>query len=205
MLQSMGSRRVGHDWATEQQQNEIVQDDMLLCVWLPPLSMFRRPRSYCWCPCASLGSRQFSPLCAHCIHHLFIPFPDDRHTGDSWPGAVTNSAALEVLRCVFWGTYCMFLLGIAGIIITDTFIQLCKHCQTFLPSSCPSLHFRWQHMRVPVAPHPCQHFVLPAFKAYFLFTHFGRTAWHAGSQFPDQGSNLHSLQRKQSLNHWTNF
>ena len=30
MLQSMGSRRVGHDWATEQQQqNEIVHDDML--------------------------------------------------------------------------------------------------------------------------------------------------------------------------------
>ena len=71
MLQSMGSRRVGHDWATEQQQqNEIVQDDMLLCVWLPPLSMFGRPRSGCGCPVLPWAHG----TSAHCVRIAFIVY-----------------------------------------------------------------------------------------------------------------------------------
>ena len=37
----------------------------------------------------------------------------------------------------------------------------------------------------------------------FIFFFFGCTAWHMGSWFPDQGSNLQPLQCKCSLNHGT--
>ena len=33
----------------------------------------------------------------------------------------------------------------------------------------------------------------------FLFSFFGHTMWHAGYEFPEQGSNLYSLQLKHRI------
>ena len=43
------------------------------------------------------------------------------------------------------------------------------------------------------------HFIL----FYFYFYFFGRAMWHVGSQFPDQGSNLHPAVEAWSHNQWT--
>ena len=77
VLQSMGSQRVGHEWATEQQQ------------WLKNLSFLRNCQTVFHSDCASLYSYQQwrrVPLGPHPCHHLVLSMV--------W--------ILAVLMCVWW-------------------------------------------------------------------------------------------------------
>ena len=65
---------------------------------------------------------------------------------------------------------------------------------------------------LPPVPAPSQVFKEPggqgrqqkSTRVHFKKIFFGRTSWHAGSQFPDQGSNpCPPAVEVQSLNHWT--
>lgn len=51
---------------------------------------------------------------------------------------------------------------VAGLYSTSMF-RIMRDCRTVLQSSCTILHCQHQVMRVSVAPHFCQHLVVPAF------------------------------------------